>query len=316
MTAKKIETIEDLPGVGETTANKLREANFSNLAAIAVASPGELMDAAGLGESTAKKVIDAARGATQVGIETAKDILNRRKNVTKLTTGSKEFDILMGGGIETQAITEAYGKFASGKTQVALQLAVNVQLPPEQGGMNGNCLFIDTENTFRPERIVQMAEGLGLDPDEVLDRIFVAKAHNADHQMLLVDKANEVIEEHNIKIIIVDSLTSRFRSEFLGRGTLSDRQQRLNKHLHMLQKWAELYNIPVFVTNQVMANPGILFGDPTTPIGGHIVGHHSTFRIYLRKSKDDKRIAKLVDAPHLPEGECLFKVTPAGLTDV
>ncbi|RLG20836.1 DNA repair and recombination protein RadA [Candidatus Micrarchaeota archaeon] len=316
MPGKRIEKIEDLPGVGETTAKKLREGGFTSLEAIAVASPGELMDAAGLGESTASKIINAARKATEVGIETAKDILERRKNVIKLTTGSKQLDALLGGGIESQAITEAYGKFASGKTQLALQLAVNVQLPPEKQGLGGACFFIDTENTFRPERIVQMAEAKGLEPENVLENIFVAKAHNADHQMLLAEKANEVIEEHNVKLIVVDSLTSRFRSEFLGRGTLADRQQRLNKHLHVLQKWADLYNIPVFVTNQVMANPGVLFGDPTTPIGGHIVGHHSTFRIYLRKAKNDMRIAKLVDAPYLPEGECLFRVTAEGIIDV
>lgn len=313
---KKVENIEDLPGVGETTAKKLVDGGFSSLAAIAVAAPGELMDAAGLGESTAKKIIEAARKASQVGFETALEILERRKNIAKLSTGSTELDTLLGGGVESQSITEAYGKFSSGKTQLALQLAINVQLPEGEGGLGGKCLFIDTENTFRPERAIQMAKGKGMDTDEALKNILVAKAYNADHQMLLVEKANEMIEEHNIKLIVVDSLTSRFRSEFLGRGTLSDRQQRLNKHLHALQKWADLYNFPVFVTNQVMANPGILFGDPTTPIGGHIVGHQATFRLYLRKSKDDKRIAKLVDAPHLPEGECIFRVTENGLEDV
>lgn len=316
MAVKKIEKIEDLPGVGETTAQKLIEAGFNSLESIAVASSGELMDAAGIGEATATKVIAAARKNLEIGYETADKILEKRANIVKLTTGSKELDGLLGGGVETQAITESYGRFASGKTQLAFQLAVNVQLPESEKGLNGSALFIDTESTFRAERIKQIAETRGLDVDKILKNIHVAKAFNADHQMLLVEKANEIIEKEGIKLIIVDSLTGKFRAEYIGRGTLANRQQKLNKHVHSLQRWADLYNIPVFVTNQVMANPGLLFGDPTTPIGGHIIGHASTFRLYLRKSKDDKRIARLVDSPHLAEGECVFRVTPKGIEDV
>ncbi len=311
---KEVKSIFDLPGVGEATAQKLMDAGYDSLEKVAVASTGELAGI-GIGESTAAKIINAARDALDIGFETARDILERRKNISKLTTGSKNLDNLLGGGLETQAITEAYGRFGSGKTQLGLQLAVNVQLPKEEGGLEGTCLFIDTENTFRPERVVQMAEGKGLDPDGVLQNIFVAKAFNAEHQMLLVEKAPEAIEEHNVKLIVTDSLTSKFRSEFVGRGTLANRQQKLNKHLHSLQKLADMYNLVVYVTNQVMENPGLLFGDPTTPIGGNIVGHQATFRIYLRKSKEDKRIARLVDSPYLPEGEAIFRITQKGITD-
>ena len=312
---KKIIELEDLPGVGSTTAEKLRESGFSKMEALAVASAGELIDAAGVGEATATKIIPAARDALEIGFETADVILERRSFVHRLSTGSEELDKLLGGGIETQAITEAYGRFGTGKSQVAFQIAVNVQKPEGEGGLGGGCLFIDTESTFRPERIKQVAEENGMDSNEILKNVFVAKAFNADHQMLLAEKANELIEEHNIKLIIVDSLTSRFRSDFMGRGTLAGRQQKLNQHMHTLQKWADMYNIPVFVTNQVMANPGLLFGDPTTPIGGHIVGHQSTYRMYFRKSKDDKRIARLVDSPSLPEGEAVFRVTSKGIHD-
>ncbi len=315
MMAKEIKFIEDLPGVGEATAAKLREAGYRTLEAIAVASAGELSEF-GIGEATANKIITAARNALKIGFETAEQILERRKNIGKLTTGSKALDQLLGGGIETQAITEVYGTFGSGKTQLGLQLAVNVQLPKEKGGLEGKCLFIDTENTFRPERVLQMAEATDLDPKEVLRNILVARAYNADHQMVLVEKAGEVIEKENIKLLIVDSLTSKFRAEYVGRGTLSERQQKLNKHLHSLQRLADLYNIPVYVTNQVMSNPGILFGDPTTPIGGNVLGHQSTYRIYLRKSKGEKRIAKLVDSPCLPEGEVIFAVTSQGIRDI
>jgi len=315
MSKKVIEEIEDLPGVGSTTAEKLRDAGFNTLESISVAAAGELMDAAGLGEATSIKIINAARDALEIGFESADKILERRKQIARLSTGSEELNKLLGGGIETQSITEVYGRFGSGKSQLSFQLAVNVQKPESEGGLGGACLFIDTESTFRPERVQQIAEANEMDSDEVLKNIFVAKAFNADHQMLLAEKANEIIEEHNIKLIIVDSLTSRFRSDFMGRGTLAGRQQKLNQHMHTLKKWADLYNIPVFVTNQVMANPGLLFGDPTTPIGGHIVGHQSTYRLYLRKGKDDKRIARLVDSPSMPDGEAVFRVTSKGITD-
>ncbi len=312
--AKEIKTISDLPGVGEATAQKLIESGYDSLEKIAVASTTELVGV-GIGEVTAAKIITAARDALDIGYETAKDILERRKNISKLTTGSKNLDALLGGGIETQAITEAYGRFGSGKTQLGLQLAINAQLPKEEGGLDGACLFIDTESTFRPERVAQIAKARGLDPDEVLSKIYVAKAFNAEHQMLLAEKASEVVDEKNIKLLIVDSLTSRFRSEFIGRGSLSERQQKLNQHMHTLQKLADLFNLSIYVTNQVMANPALMFGDPTTPIGGNIVGHQATFRLYLRKSKEDKRIARLVDSPYLPEGEAVFRITPNGITD-
>ena len=160
-----------------------------------------------------------------------------------------------------------------------------------------------------------MAEAQGMDPQAVLKNILVARAENSDHQIILVEKAEETIEKNNIRLIVIDSLTSHFRADYLGRASLSERQQKLNKHVHMLQKLAEKHNLAVYVTNQVMDNPGILFGDPTTPIGGHVLAHMSTYRLYVRKSKDEKRIARLVDSPNMPEGEAVFKVTPKGLTD-
>jgi DNA repair protein RadA len=213
-------------------------------------------------------------------------------------------------------VTEAYGRYSSGKSQIAFQLAINVQRPKEKGGLEGECLFIDTENTFSPERVEQVAKGLNLDSVEALKKIHVARAFNADYQMALLKKAPELIEQHNIKLIIIDSLTSQFRSNFIGRATLSDRQQKLGKHVADLHKLAEAYNLAVYVTNQVMENPGIMFGDPTTPIGGPTLGHATSFRLYLRKSKDDKRIARLVDSPSMPEGEAVFRVTENGIEDV
>lgn len=201
-------------------------------------------------------------------------------------------------------------------SQLGFQLCVNAQLPKEKGGLEASVMFIDTESTFRPERIGQMAEAAGLDPAKVLANIHVARAYNSDHQMLLLEKAEDFIREKGVKVIIVDSLTSAFRSDYSGRGELAERQQKLNKHMHTLLRISDQYNVAVYITNQVMDRPDILFGDPTTPIGGHVLAHTSTYRVYLRRSKDDKRIAKLVDSPNLPDNEIVFRVTPEGLKDV
>ncbi|MBN1160073.1 MAG: DNA repair and recombination protein RadA [Candidatus Diapherotrites archaeon] len=315
MSAKKIETIEDLPGVGATTAEKLRAAGYTNLEAIAVASPMELSEIAALGDATAVKAINAARDALEMGYESADKILEKRNQIKKLTVPSEAFNVLLGGGLETQSITEAYGQYGSGKSQLAHQLAVSVQVPLEEGGLGGNCLFIDTENTFRPERIKQMAEARGMDPDEVLKNIIVGRAYNSDHQMLLLEKAKDLIKEKNIKLIVVDSLTAHFRAEYTGRGKLAERQQKLNRHMHTLQRVADVNDLVIFVTNQVMSRPDVMFGDPTAAIGGHVVAHTATYRLYLRRSKAEKRIAKLVDSPNLPDGEVVFRVTSNGIED-
>lgn len=314
-TKKLYKELEDLPGIGEATAEKLRSAGFDSFSAIAAANPHDLAELVGMSVEAAKKAIEASKEAIDVGIESGDQVYERRKVIGRITTGSKALDELLGGGIETQAITEAYARFSSGKSQLAFQLAVNVQKPPSEGGLEGGVLFIDTEHTFRPERIAQIAQAAGIDPIKVLKNIYVVRAENSDHQMVIVDKAADLIKEKNIKLIIVDSLTSHFRSDYMGRGALGERQQKLNKHVHDLQRLADEYNLAVYVTNQVMDDPGMMFGDPTKPIGGHVLAHASTYRIYLRKGKDEKRIARLVDSPNLPEGECVFKVTKNGISD-
>ncbi len=308
-------TIEDLPGIGPKGAQKLREAGYTELMSIAAASSGEVAAACEIGEATAEKIIQSARQVMDMGFKTAADVMEKRKEIGKISTGSASLDALLGGGVETQAITEAFGAFGSGKSQLGFQLAVNVQLPKSEGGLGGACLVIDTESTFRPERITQIAEAKGLDASEVLKNIFVAKAYNSDHQVVLAEKAKELVQSNNVKLIIVDSMMSHFRSDYSGRGELAPRQQKLNRHMHALQKIADTYNVAVYLTNQVMSRPDVMFGDPTTHVGGHIIGHMSTFRMYLRKSKGNTRIARLIDSPNLPEGEAVFRLTEKGLED-
>jgi len=309
-------TIEDLPGVGPATAEKLREAGFEELLAIAVMSPMELAEQAELGEAVSSKIIQAAKKLANIGgFISGNALLDRRKTVQKLTSGTASIDELLGGGFETQSICEVFGEFGSGKTQIGHQLAVNTILPLSQGGLNGEVFYIDTEDTFRPERIAQMAEAVGMDPQDALDRIHVARAYNSAHQMLLVDEIKRMSKSIDVKLVIVDSLTSHFRAEYVGRGMLASRQQKLNRHLKELKQLSDVQNALILVTNQVMSNPAALWGDPTKAIGGHIVGHASTFRLYLRKSKGGRRIARLIDSPNLPEGEAVFTVTAEGLTD-
>jgi DNA repair protein RadA len=309
-------TIEDLPGVGPATAEKLREAGFDELLGIAVMSPMELAEQAELGEAVSSKIIQAAKKLANIGgFISGNALIEKRKTVQKLTSGTASIDELLGGGFETQSICEVYGEFGSGKTQIGHQLAVNTILPISQGGLNGEVFYIDTEDTFRPERIAQMAEAVGMDPSHAMERIHVARAYNSAHQMLLVDEIKRMSKSIDVKLVIVDSLTSHFRSEYVGRGMLAPRQQKLNRHLKELKQLSDVQNALILVTNQVMSNPAALWGDPTKAIGGHIVGHASTFRLYLRKSKGGRRIARLIDSPNLPEGEAVFTVTAEGLKD-
>ncbi len=310
----KEKTIYDLPGVGAATAEKLTSVGFDDLMSIAVASPSALIDATGMGDALAKKIIAVARASLEMGFESGEEFLKRREKIYRIKTGSKALDVLIGGGFETGAITECFGEFGSGKTQLGHALAINCQSIDK----SAVAIYIDTENTFRPERIIQLAKGAGIPEEQALRNIKVARAYNSDHQMLLAEKIEDLIKNHNlnVKIIIIDSLTAHFRAEFIGRGTLAERQQKINKHMHLLLKLADTYNLCVYVTNQVMAKPDTFFGDPTQAIGGHIVAHASTFRVYLRKGKKGTRVAKLVDSPSMPEGEAGFYVDTNGIKDI
>jgi DNA repair protein RadA len=307
--------IEELPGIGPKGAEKLKESGYDSLMSIAAASTGELMSTCEIGETTAEKIIDAARAQLDMGFKTGEEVLEKRKEIGKILTGSESLDALLGGGVETQQITECYGQFASGKSQIGFQLAVNVQLPPDKGGLSGKALIIDTESTFKPERVQQIAEARGLDPKKALKNIFVAKAYNSDHQVVLADKAKDIINKENIKVVIIDSLMAHFRSDYSGRGELAPRQQKINRHIHALQKLADTHNIAVYVTNQVMSRPDMMFGDPTAAIGGHVVAHGTGVRLYLRKGKAGKRVAKLIDSSYLPEGEAVFTINQEGIGD-
>jgi len=315
-TKRKYEAIEDIPGIGPATAEKLKELGFHTVESLATATIKELVPA-GIGEKQAGKIISEARNSIALTFIRADELMKMRENVLRLTTSSKPIDELLGGGIETQTITEFYGEYGVGKSIMCHQLAVNVQLPVERGGLNGGALYIDTEQTFRPEWVVRMADHLKLDPDKTAKNIIYCEAYNSDHQMLLLDKADKVIKDNNIRLIVVDSLTAHFRSEYLGREMLAERQQKLNSHMHRLVRLARAFNAAAVVTNQVMAKPDQFFAMAVEAVGGHVVAHTSHTRVFIRRTASGPvRIVRLVSSPYLPEGERIFKITENGIEDI
>ncbi|MFW9998676.1 MAG: DNA repair and recombination protein RadA [Candidatus Hodarchaeota archaeon] len=316
LNSKSSYSLKDLPGVGDATVKKLMEAGIISIRTLAMYPLRKLMDEAGIGEKTAEKIIKVAQDIEKMGFKSADKIWEKRKALNKLTTGSQNLDDLLIGGIEPGAVTELFGEYRTGKTQLTHQLCVNVQLSYEEGGLEGGALYIDTEGTFRPERLIQMAIAKDLDHNLILKNITVGRAYNSDHQILLAREAPKIINEKNIKLIIVDSLIGHFRSEYVGRGTLAERQQIINTHIHDLLRLTETYDeLAVVFTNQVSAKPDVFYGNPLTHTGGHVVAHGATIRIYLRKGKGEQRIAKVVDAPHIPENDAIFSITEDGITD-
>ncbi len=307
--------ITDLKGVGPITASRLKEAGFTSIESIAITPKKELMERTGISDETATGLLQKVRELVGLDFITALELFDKRQNAQRITTASKNLDKLLGGGIETQAITEFIGEFGTGKSQICMQLCITAQQPPDHGGLGGKVLFIDTEGTFSPQRINDIAKARGLDPMKILENIVYARCYNSDHQMLIVDRTSKVIEEENVKLIVVDSLISHFRGEYVGREMLPERQQRLNQHIHKLLRLTELYNCAVVVTNQIQSNPQAFFGDPNRPAGGNIVAHASTHRLYIRKGRANTRIIHVIDSPYLPEAETRFAITEMGIED-
>ncbi|MEM3665184.1 MAG: DNA repair and recombination protein RadA [Candidatus Jordarchaeales archaeon] len=312
--------LEQIPGVGKSVAKRLRDAGFPNVETLAVTPAREVKEKAGYEKlEAAQRIVEAARELLGCRFITAYEHWEMTKKRLRCTTGSKALDALLGGGIETQAITELVGQYGSGKTQLCLMLCVTAQLKPEQGGLGGNVLYFDTEGTFSSNRVYQIAAENGLDPGQTLHNIILSRVYTSDHQMFLLDNAFEKCAEENVKLVVVDSVISHFRGEYLGRETLADRQQKLNLYMHKLLRLAEILNLAVVVTNQAQSDPTPQWGSHQAtdrPAGGNILAHASTTRVWLRRAKGEgKRIARVFDSPCLPEGECIFRITAKGIED-
>jgi DNA repair protein RAD51 len=312
-----VERLEEL-GVSATDTKKLREGGFMTVESVAYSTRKRLLAVKGISETKADKLLAEAAKLVPLGFTTAREYDDVRSGQLKLTTGSRDLDALLGGGVETGSITELYGEFRCGKTQNCLTLCVTCQLPMSDGGAEGKAMYIDTEGTFRPERLKSIALRFGMDPEQALDNVSYARAHNSDHQLALLQQASALMAENRYAILIVDSATALYRTDYTGRGELAARQQHMGQFMRYLQRIADEFGCAVVITNQVVAqvDGGAMFAvDPKKPIGGNIIAHASQTRLSFRKGRGDQRIAKVVDSPTLPESECTFCITEGGITD-
>jgi len=313
---EKIKELANKLNITQTVAQQLWNLNLRKFEQLATLTTSELVELTGLSKTLSRKIIGKSRKICNMGFVPADILYDKRTKIDRITTGCTSLDSLLGGGVETGSITEFYGAYKSGKTQIVHQLSVNVQLSRDVGGLEGGALFIDSEGTFRPERIVSMAIAMRLEPKAALQNIKVARAYNSEHQIELVNNAEEFFDKYNIRLLVIDSISTHFRSEYSGSESIYQRQQSLNKHLHQLERLADVYNCAVVITNQVMEDPSVVLGDPVRPVGGNIVAHLCQTRVYLRVIRGNRRLARLVDSPVLPEGEVEFKLTNDGIEDV
>lgn len=299
--------------------NALLEHGIHCVETIAFMPFRKLMEVKGIGDQKAQRIMAAAKLLVPMRMVSAAEMLHMRKNMVQLTTGSAQLDGLLRGGIETGQITEIFGEFRTGKTQLCHTLCVACQLPISKGGGESKALYIDTEGTFRPERLVSIAERYGLNEEDVLENVTYARAYNAEHQEKLLTEAAGLFCESRYALLVVDSATGLFRTDYTGRGELADRQQALNRFLRKLQRIADEHGVAVVITNQVMSSPestpNPFIGPQVKPIGGHIIGHASQTRLFFRKGKGDSRVCKIYDSPSLPEGEAIFAIGPGGIVD-
>ena len=311
-----VESLENA-GVASGDVQKLKAAGYHTVEAVAYATRRKLGEVKGISEVKAQKIQEAAAKLVNMGFTTAAETLKVRQDIIYLSTGSKDLDELLGGGVETGSITELYGEFRTGKSALCHTLCVTCQLPVAQGGGEGKAIYIDTEGCFRPERLVAIAERFGLNPEDVLENVAVAKAFNTEHQMQLLVQASALMAESRHALIVVDSATALFRSDFTGRGELAERQQLLGQFLRQLQRLANEYGVAVVITNQVVASPDAMAfaGDGTKPIGGHVLAHASQTRIKLRKGRGEERIARVVDSPLIAESDATFALSAHGVCD-
>jgi DNA repair protein RadA len=299
--------IESISNLAATTAPELLEDYYSNYDNAARGIDIETISHA-IVKAKQKLIED---GLLQKDFTSAEDMLELRKRLDKITTGSESLDSFLEGGIETQALTEIAGEFGSGKSQLCYTLCATTNMSNENNGV----IFIDTENTFRAERIHQIAESRGLDAEEILKRISVCRIYFSSHLEAIVRSLAKYIEQFRARLVIIDSIISLHRAEFAGRETLAERQQRLNTLLHKLKRLADIYNIAIVYTNQVQAQPDDFFGNSMRAAGGNIMGHASTYRIFLRKAGHN-RIATMLDSPYHEYGQIKFSIGENGVQDL
>lgn len=312
-----VDRLEEL-GISSTDVKKLKDAGLMTVESVAYSTKKRLLQVKGVSETKAEKLQTEAQKLVPMGFSNALDYMQIREATLRLSTGSKELDTLLQGGIETGSITELFGEFRTGKTQLCHTLSVTCQLPVSHGGAEGKALYIDSEGTFRPERLKAIALRFGLDPDMTLENVSFARAYNSDHQMQLLQQACALMADAHYALLVVDSATALYRTDFTGRGELAARQQHMGQFLRLLQRVADEFGCAVLITNQVVAqvDGGAMFAvDPKKPIGGNIIAHASQTRLSLRKGRGENRICKIYDSPTIAESEATFAISEGGIAD-
>lgn len=307
-------------GINASDVNKLKDAGIGTVKGLLMLPMKNLLSIKGISEAKALKILEGANKIENVdSFVTAFEYAQQRQQILKVTTGSQELNKLLGGGVESKSITEIYGEYRTGKTQLCHTLAVTCQLPIDHGGAAARVAWIDTEGTFRPERIREIAEARGLDGNAVLENIALCRAYNSDHQGRIIEACGALFADDSngcFRLLIIDSIMALFRSDYSGRGELAERQQKLNQCLSKLTRLANEYNIAIVMTNQMTANPGAMaMADPNKPIGGHIIAHASAHRLYLKKGRGETRIARLADSCCNSEQDCLIQLSNLGISD-
>ena len=315
------EVFKDVDGkLAATTIGKLAKAGITTMEQLAYSTPKEIIELAGIGKDTAEKAVLLAQQIINPGFITADILHSRLDQVSKCSTGSKQFDRILGGGISVGVITELIGEYSGGKTQTCFTLSVLAPLSRERGGLGGKVVYIDTEGTFEKggtERLIQIAKARDIDPDEMLKNIIWARAYNSIHQHELIKNLDGVCKEHDVKMVIVDSMLAHLRGEYLGRGTLAERQGILGGMLGKLLRLAGANKVAIVLTNQVQAkvDGSGAYGDPNQAAGGHVMAHACTIRCRFWKGRANTRLVSVIDSSYLPEEKVRVAITEAGITD-
>lgn len=305
-------------GISKGDLKKLQDAGFHTIESIAHSSKKKLIETRGISQAKAEKIHSEAAKFVPLGFCSATDAYKMRQDLIYLTTGSSSLDNLIGGGIETGSITEVYGEFRTGKTQLCHTLCVTSQLLINQGGGEGKVIYIDTEGCFRPERIASIAKRFNLNEQDVLDNVAYARAYNTEHQIGLLNQVCAMMTEMRYALLIIDSATSLFRTDYVGRGELASRQQQLGLFMRNLQRIADEFGVAVLITNQVVAQvdgASKFISDPKKPVGGNVIAHAAQTRLHFKKGKGCNRICNIVDSPSLPTGDANFSISEAGIGD-
>jgi len=311
-------SVKDVKGVGHKTAEKLEEHGIDGVKSLAMSSEDNLVEDIGIGEGKASNILSNARNQLEThstGFSTGDAVQDKEKALGSIHTGSEKVDGLLGEALPVGMITEFYGKNSSGKSQIAATLAVNVQLPEEEGGLDKGAIYIDTENSLMTQRLEQIAEEKGMDGEEALSNVYISRTIDTSDLLDKVKSAKKLCSQEDIGLVVVDSIIGPFRAEYSGRGELTERQDKLGDVILALRELVRTHDVAVVYTNQVYDDPGEMFGDATKPAGGNVLSHNSSLRVYLQDRSSKGWAAKLTDSPGLPQREVRFNIDETGVTD-